>query len=36
VEQLHEKLEFVEHLFRCSHNSTLFLRTECMELKLFG
>ena len=24
VEQLHKKLEFVEHLFMCSHNSTLF------------
>ena len=36
VEQLHKKLEFVEHLFRCSHNSTLFPRTECVELKPFG
>ena len=24
VEQLHKKLEFVEYLFRCSYNSTLF------------
>ena len=36
VEQLHKKLEFVEYLFRCSHNSTLFSRAECVELKLFG
>ena len=36
MEQLHKKLEFVEYLFRCSHNSTLFPRTECVELKPFG
>jgi hypothetical protein len=36
VEQLHKKLEFVKYLFRCSHNSTLFPRTECVELKPFG
>jgi hypothetical protein len=24
VEQLHKKLKFVEHLFRCSYNSTIF------------
>ena len=36
IEQLHKKLEFVEYLFRCSHNSTLFSRTECVELKPFG
>ena len=36
VEQLHKKLEFVEYLFRCSHNSTLFPRTESVELKPFG
>ena len=24
MEQLHKKLEFVEYLFRCSHNSTAF------------
>ena len=33
MEQLHKKLEFVEYLFRCSHNSTIFPRTECVELK---
>jgi len=36
MEQLHKKLEFVEYLFRCSHNSTIFSRIECVELKLFG
>jgi len=36
VEQLHKTLEFVKYLFRCSHNSTLFSRTERVELKLFG
>ena len=36
VEQLHKKLEFVEYLFRCSHNSTFFPRAECVELKPFG
>ena len=36
VEQLHKKLEFVEYLFSYSHNSTLFPRTECVELKPFG
>jgi hypothetical protein len=36
VQQLHKKLEFVEYFFRCSHNSTLFSRTECMDLKPFG
>ena len=36
VEQLHKKLEFVEYLFRCSHNSTLFPGAECVELKPFG
>ena len=36
MEQLHKKLEFVEYLVRCSHNSTLFPRTECVELKPFG
>ena len=36
VEQLHKKLEFVEYLFRCSHNSTIFPGAECMELKPFG
>ena len=36
VEQLHKKLEFVEYLFRCSHNFTLFLGAECVELKPFG
>ena len=36
MEQLHQKLEFVEYLFRCSHNSTLFSRTECVKLKPFG
>jgi len=36
VEQLHKKLELVEYLFRCSHSSTLFSRTECVELKAFG
>jgi len=35
MEQLHKKLQFVEYLFRCSHNSTLFPRAECVELKLF-
>jgi len=30
-----QKLEFVEYLFRYSHNSILF-RTECVELKPFG
>jgi len=35
VEQLHKKLEFVEYLFRCSHNSIIFPRTECVELKPF-
>jgi len=24
VEQLHKKLEFIEYLFRCSHNSIIF------------
>jgi len=36
MEQLYKKLEFVEYLYRCSHNSTLFPRTECVELKPFG
>ena len=36
VEQLHKKLEFVEYLFRCSHNSALFSGAECVELKPFG
>ena len=35
VEQLHKKLEFVEYLFRCLYNSTIFLPTECVELKPF-
>ena len=34
IEQLHKKLEFVEYLFRCS--TTIFSRTECVELKLFS
>jgi hypothetical protein len=36
VEQLHKKLEFVKYLFRCSHNFTLFPRTECVELNPFS
>ena len=36
VEQLYKKLEFVEYLFRCSHNSTIFPGAECVELKPFG
>jgi hypothetical protein len=36
MEQLDKKLEFVEYLFMCSHNSILFPRTECVELKPFG
>ena len=35
VEQLHKKLEFVEYLFRCSHNSTLFSEAKYVELKTF-
>ena len=35
MEQLHKKLEFVEYPFRCSHNSTFFTQTECVELKPF-
>jgi hypothetical protein len=35
VEQFHKKLEFVEYLFRCSYNSTIFSRIECVELKPF-
>jgi len=31
-----KKLEFVEYLFRRSHNFTIFSRTECVELKPFG
>lgn len=30
-----KKLEFVEQLFRCSYNSTVFSRAVCIELKLF-
>ena len=36
IEWLYKKLEFVEYLFRCSYNSTLFSQTECVQLKLFG
>jgi hypothetical protein len=33
---LQKKLKFVEHSFMCSHNSTIFPRTECVELKPFS